>query len=250
VWVAGPGATSILLGYAVGTLIAMTPFLRRQEAASSPDFRWRQETVRSLRRFARPLLYSSLLSWAGALGDRYILAAFHGAAEAGVYAASYGLASQPFITVGAICAGVLRPVLFDAVARGDRTGERQAIRRWLTVAGAISAAGLAATTLLSSHLVRWFLGTDFWPGAKLLPWIAATYALQNVQQAFENELYAQKLTRQVLAVQSIGTGAALVLYLVLIPRYGAIGAAVGSFLSMLTSCLASYGLVHVRRRSG
>ena len=105
------------------------------------------------------------------LGDRYILAAFSGASAAGLYAAAYGLACQPFLMLAGIMSLTLRPVLFEAVARGDRVRERRTLLMWLTVVSLCSCAGVVAIWLCASPLVGLLLGREFQGAAPLLVWI-------------------------------------------------------------------------------
>ena len=63
----------------------------------------------------------------------------------------------------------------------------------------------------------------------------AANASLTVQQVFETMLYAQRRTQSLVAAQSIATVFGLLLYFLLIPRLGAMGAAIGTCASLAVS---------------
>ena len=229
----GPSAMSVLLGYAAGSL-GVSGLLRRRvvkhgDAAARPDAdHWQPSFRRDFLQYAFPLVPYALLQWTMSLSDRYFLAGFEGTVSVGLYAAAYGLGSQPFIAANTFIHSVLRPVLYDAVAQGDRAKERKTLALWLTAAVFVSGAGVSLFVLFSTPIAQGLLGREFWGSAQLLPWIAGAYALQSVQQTFEIVLYAHGRTRQVVWVQGIAAAVSVLLYLLLIPRFGAWGAALGT----------------------
>jgi O-antigen/teichoic acid export membrane protein len=238
---------SVLLGYTAGSL-GVSGLLRRRvvkhgEAAERPDAdTWKPTFRRDFLQYAFPLVPYALLQWTMSLSDRYFLAGFEGTVSVGLYAAAYGLGSQPFIAANTFVHSVLRPVLYDAVAQGDRAKERKTLALWLAAVVIISGAGVGLFVLFSNPIAHWLLGQDFWGSAQLLPWIAGAYALQSVQQTFEIVLYAHGRTRQVVWVQGIAAAVSLLLYVLLIPRFGAWGAALGTLGTFFITAIVSAAL--------
>jgi O-antigen/teichoic acid export membrane protein len=238
----GARTTWVVAGYAAGTIIVNLLFWKKRlpipvERSDEPT-EWEASAGPAMLRYARPLVPFNALNWLMSLGDRYFIASISGTGPAGVYAAAFGLASQPFIAFGAVGTAALRPVVFDAVARRDSETERRTLVRWLALTGGVSGAGVIAAVALAQPMVNWLLGEPFRSAVDLIPWIAATYAIQNVQQVFETRLYAHGRTRGLLLAQVLGTALSIPLYLLLIPSHGAWGAAVASFLSMCSTCTA------------
>src|SRR6185436_19390180 len=162
--------------------------------------------------------------WIVGLADRYVLAITAGTAAVGVYSAVYGIGSQGFLALGTVGLTVYRPLYFGAVDAHDQRRGRRVLGLWLVTILGGSLAGVAALYALGGPLARIGLGAAFQSGAPLLPWIGAAYALQCLQTVFEVLFYAKHKTASLLSVQIAGAATALVLYAILIPRYGAFGA--------------------------
>lgn len=241
----GSSTLSVIFGFAIGLAVPYRLFHRRLvrgEVGAGSGESWSASTRAGIRRYALPLIPLAALGWVMSLGDRYILAAWNDASAVGLYAAVYGLGSQPFTKMGGVLHNTFRPRLFNAVAEGDQAGERRIFLLFLGAMVGVSIAGVIGVTLAADWLAHIFLGAAFWSAAPLIPWIAGAFALQNVQQVFETEIYAQKKTHLLLIMQGSAAGTALGLYLLLIPALGAKGAALGTFFSMAVSCLVAIWL--------
>ncbi len=192
--------------------------------------------------YARPLVPVALFAWLTALGDRYVLGLTVGAGAAGLYAAAYGIASQPFSAANLVIVSTLRPLLFDAAAAGNRTRERFVFLRWLALAAGVSAAGALIARLCAGPIARLALGEDYRGGAvPLIPVIASAYAVQNVQQAFETLLLAHAKTGRLAMLQGVGAALSVALYAALIPWWGLAGAAYATLASFVLSGLLTAG---------
>jgi O-antigen/teichoic acid export membrane protein len=207
--------------------------------APSPEIRSR------IVRFAAPLVPFALMAWIVGLADRYVLAEIAGKSVAGQYAAVYGLGSQAFLAVGIFGLTVFRPLYFAAVDAGDARRGRRVLGAWLATLAGASLAGIAALFFFGRPIARICLGPEFQAGAPLLPWIGAAYGLQSLQTMFEVVLYARHRTARLLQVQIAGAVTALVLYAVLIPRYGGLGAALATIGSFAVSCIVAAKLSDV-----
>ncbi len=194
------------------------------------------ETRKRIIQFAAPLMALALMSWIVGVADRYVLAGTGGTAAAGLYSAVYGLGSQGFLSLGLVGLTVFRPLYFAAVDARDARRGRRVLGLWLAAMASGSAVGIAVLVVFGRPLARLCLGPDFQSGAPLLPWIGAAYAFQTLQTVFEVLLYAKHRTAPLLNVQIAGAITAVVLYAVLIPRYGAFGAVLATMGSFAVSC--------------
>lgn len=194
------------------------------------------DTRKRVFRYAAPLMPWQIMAWIVGLADRYVLAATAGAGAVGLYSAVYAIGSQGFLALGTIGLTVFRPLYFSAVDAQDRQRGRRVLGLWLAAVAGGSLAGVAALVLLGEPLARICLGPEFRSGAYLIPWIGVAYALQALQTVFEILFYATHRTGPLLIVQLAGAVTALVLYGVLIPRYGAFGAVIATIASFAVSC--------------
>lgn len=241
--IAGASAASVLAGYAVGAFVANVLFARRrvvpQGSAPEPSGPWAKHAAAACRAYAAPLIPLALLGWAFNLGDRYVLASVAGADATGLYSAAYGLGSMPFLALSGVLVTTFRPVLFEAASAGDRAKERRIVFLWIAVTAATGIAGVLLLVWLAPWVVRIALGSEFRVAAPLLPWIGAAYAVQNIQNVFETRIYARRRTGSFLVLSVASAAVAVSMYLVLIPRMGAMGAALGTLGGMIVSCAAS-----------
>ena len=244
----GAEASPVLLGYALALLLGNLVFRRfAVRAAPAPADAsavvdagaWHGTTRAEIIHYATPLIPLAVLGWVMTLSDRYLVAGLVSASEAGIYAAAYGLASQPFITLAGILSRTLRPVFNEAVARDDAARQRQTLLLWLGAALVSLSVGWALLVAFSGWLVELVLGEAFWDAVRFLPWIAASYVIQGLQQAFEAVIFAQRRTRRFLVVWGISSVTALGLYLLWIPAYGAMGAAMATLVALCASCLTT-----------
>lgn len=243
----GASADAILLGYALSTLAVYTLFgrfvhirARAGEAREGPaPAAWVVTTRSDLLRYARPLVPMAVLGWLIGVADRFILAGLAGTADTGLYIAAYGLASAPFLALASILVNAFRPRLFDSHAQHDWARERQLLITWFIVLAVSGGLGIAVFVTLSDAIATIALAESFRESARLMPLLASAYAVNAFQTIFETRLFAQKRTSRLLVIQLAGGASALVSYLLLIPSLGAFGAALGTLVSMVTSCLVS-----------
>jgi O-antigen/teichoic acid export membrane protein len=249
----GPGLSEVFLGYFTGSILTSVALRARTVRGEGSPAGWRDDPwIRQNRsaflHYALPLVPLAGLNWVMSLGDRYILAGAAGPSAVGTYAAAYALGSQPLLAVNQLVHSTLRPVLYDAVTLGDRSKERRILRIWLAVTVGLAVSGTVACTLLAPALTRLLLGPGFGDAVPLIPWIAGAYGLQIVQQTFEVMMYAHGMTRRLTAIQAVAAAAAAVFYFLLIPKYGALGAAWGTLATMALTCSIAAVMASARRR--
>jgi O-antigen/teichoic acid export membrane protein len=235
----GPSAFTPILGYATGSALVGVALRRRIVAPSDRStaavVAWPDARVDAFVRYALPLVPMAALNWVMSMGDRYVLAHSRGVDVVGVYVAAYALGSQPFIASNMFILSTLRPVLYDAVSLKDRRKETRTLRIWMLTVLVVASGGWLLTTLLADVVCGVFLGPAYRGAATLLPWIAAAYALQMVEQTFEIILYSEGRSKLLVVIQAAAAGAAMAFYVLFIPRYGALGAAYGTLASMAVS---------------
>jgi O-antigen/teichoic acid export membrane protein len=175
--------------------------------------------------YALPLVPLGIVSWMSTLGDRYIIGGLLSVADAGIYAAVYGLSSSPFLIVSATAEQALRPLYQTAVTRGDRTRSRRIHRIWLAAVVGVCSLGVVLFAMGHDILAGLFVGKSFRSAASLMPWIATGHAIRAVSYVFERVCYAFGQTRRALAIQLCAAAAAAVLTPVGVMSFGLKGAA-------------------------
>jgi O-antigen/teichoic acid export membrane protein len=200
--VTGYDAPTVLAAYALASAVLFVVFRDVQAAGPRPaDHGESADLAARVRRYALPLVPLGVVGWVNGLGDRYIIGSLLTVADAGVYAASYGLVSRPFLMLGQSIELTIRPVYQAAVTAGDTPRATRLLRTWFTMVLGAGATGVVLTAILQEWLAGLLLGPAFRTGARLMPWIAAGYALLVLAHVFERVCFAHGRTRLVLLVQ-------------------------------------------------
>ncbi len=230
VLVFGSSTGSVLSGYLAGSLLllaffyfrkgsglarAVAPSTMEEKKANLPD---------EIRRYAIPIIPMAIVGWIASLGDRYIISALSGLEQVGIYSASYGLVSRPFLMAGGVIEQTLRPLYFEAVSAGDKAREKKTFFALLSATVLASLCLVAVITLMRREIAGLLLERRYSAGADLIPWIALGYAFLVVSYVFEKICYAYKKTKSVFFAQSAGAAASLGAGIPMICHYGLLGA--------------------------
>jgi O-antigen/teichoic acid export membrane protein len=175
--------------------------------------------------YALPLVPLGVISWASTLGDRYIIGGLLGVADAGIYAAVYGLSCSPFLILNGTVEQALRPIYQTAVTRAETARARRILGIWLAVVVGAGSFGVLLYIFGHDILASLFVGKSYRGAASLMPWIAAGYAIRATSYVFERVCYAFGRTRRVLTIQLCAVVAAVALTPLGVISFGLKGAA-------------------------
>ena len=207
--------------------------------------RFRGELARTLMREAWPLTLLGVVTVIYMRIDVVMLRRIHGEAEVGVYAAATRLVELTYMLPAALAVSLM-PGLLRAKSDGP-TAYLERFRQYLDVSAAAAYLIIVPVTLLAPLVIRLAYGDDYAASAEVLRiqiWAALFVFLSLARGQF---LINAGLTRFYLAAAGAGAVANVALNLVLIPRWGGVGAAyatVGSY--AVASWLSSYFHAEVR----
>ena len=121
-----PSAEAVLVGYLFGGLILVFAIaLARSNTREARIGPVDQVLSRRVWLFCLPLFPMAPVEWISSLSDRYVISGLMGVDVAGIYAAAYGLISQPFLMSGMVVENYYRPHYYDALA-DDESDRRPA----------------------------------------------------------------------------------------------------------------------------
>lgn len=195
---------------------------------------WRHDTFTSrLASFSLPIGCYDLLAMSVVSIDFLVLARFVGPRELGIYGAAVQVgtlikkARQAFEPA-------LIPVLSQELQRNDRAGARESLDRVSRWVAAIDLGFLLVVAVFGGDILRLF-GSGFATGALPLVLIALAWAVNGIWGIAENVVLLER-PRWNLWNWVAGAPLAVGLNLLLIPRYGAVGAAASLVVVMSTMC--------------
>ncbi len=224
-WI-GLGAVAPVWGLIFGQTAALALFGRqiwRSARIRLPEAKDRQEQLG----YGLPLIFSFALAWLISGSDRLLLALFLNEDAVGHYSAGYDLAFQSITLLLTIVNTAAYPLAVKALERGGEACAREQLAHngELIIAVALtSAAGLVA---LAPAVLTVFIGEAFRPGAAaILPIVAAASALSAIKAFhFDIAFHLGKRSTTLVWITAFAAVINVVLNLLLIPRFGAVGAA-------------------------
>jgi O-antigen/teichoic acid export membrane protein len=197
-----------------------------------------------MRRYALPLIPVALLNWITSVSDRYVIEWLsHDVSSVGIYAAGYGLISQPLLILNGIVALTLRPAYFAAVSSNQHTRAARTFRVWLAVSSSIGLISTAFVFLTRGFLVASLLGPQYRAAVVVVPWIALGYLFWITEQVIEQHLLAHKRTSAVLVAQACGAVASILVTIPFVASLGMIGAAYACPIYFMIQCIVAATLV-------
>ena len=201
-------------------LVARADILRPLRAISGAT----RQTVARFVRYGSPMALwffgSSMLN----LGDRYIIQAFHGSGQVGLYGANYAMVIRG---VGLIAGPVLTavgPRLLRQWAEGDVPAVRKTMSRMTSVYLLLGGALVGLVAVAGRALASVILARSFLPGAAILVPVTAGSVIWGVSRIGHKSMEFRE--RNPLMVWDVlaATGVNFGLNILFIPRYGFVAA--------------------------
>jgi O-antigen/teichoic acid export membrane protein len=233
-------ATFAVEAVCVGVLLV---YLWRRHPSGDRGFS--RETFRGMVVFGSPMIALELASIVLNLGDRYVLQALIGNEAVGLYSAAYNFCDYVRVVLFVSVAQALTPIyarLYEE--RGAReTAEfvQRALRLYLMISLAV-VAGMAAV----GGSVLTLLASDRYAGAvAVIPLVVAAMCIDGGAPFFSAGIYLQKRNHVMVPFVVVAAVANVGADLLLVPRFGIVGAAAATLGSYVFLTAASW---HVGRR--
>jgi O-antigen/teichoic acid export membrane protein len=203
-----------------------------------PSLEEEERTVRGeIWSYGAPLVLVASANWVMSVGDRYIIGAYMGAADVGVYSAVYGLFAQPYLTLAGGLTIWLRPILFDAAADGDSQRIARVMRLWVVGGGGAAIAGAVLLWFTRMFWMGLFLAEEYRYRGLLVLYIIAGYVFQVLVGALACRLMVAKQTGVQFRAVAIAAIVNVLLNVVLVPVWGVDGAGLATAVALLLQVL-------------
>lgn len=233
----GAGLPAIMGAYAasaVGALLVAIVLVGRIERLRALDRGPAPSQMGTLLRFSLPLVFGGVLFDFAERIDILMIGLFRDEAQVGVYAVGSALARSLLVLVASTIP-VVGTLAAEAVGRGsadDIAKLHRTVTRWMLFFTAPLAAGLL---LFPEEAVTLLFGRDYASAAPALQVLVIAYLTGVLVGPVGLLLNTMGKTHWTLANMAIRTGVNVVLNLLLIPRFGILGAAWGTVISLLVA---------------
>lgn len=239
----GAGGASPLIGLALGSLAAL-PFVLPGELRQARNGVVTVQRVRTYTGYGYPIAASLALTVVLASTDRFLLAAFLDEAAVGAYHAGYTIANRTLDVLFLWLGTAGQPALVMALERGGGERLREAAREQASTFLLIGLPAAAGVALVARPLAEVLIGEDLRSAAALVtPWIALSALLYGLTAYYFGQAFTLgKKTRLLLVAMAIPALLNIVLNLILVPRFGVVGAAWATAASFGVGMLATMAI--------
>lgn len=222
------GVSGVMIGYAAAGLLtgawalySSRGFIRLRSG------RW--EALRPLLSFGLPLVWSGLAGWSLMFIDRFLLQALAGVEEVGIYALAYRIASVTTVAIYAFNRAWTPAILAEAERDLHRARSMQgrALTAYLIPVGWL----VVAIAAWARPLVLLLGGAEYEAATQLIPVLAIGIALLAPIPVIQSSMLIHMGTRAIGWASVLAAVVNVAANLVLIPRFGPMGASWATFLA-------------------
>lgn len=181
--------------------------------------------------FGAPIVLGTFASFVLNNGDRYFLNIYSTEAAVGIYGLGYRIGMLPMTLILMPFGKIWSVTMVDISNQTDGSLELGRIATYLIAASAFSTLGIS---LLGPYLVRVLAQNSYWSAARLIPIVGLAYLFYSWTVVMDASFYVTKRTVYKLYIALLACVVVLLLYWLLIPKFGIMGAAwatLGGYLS-------------------
>lgn len=222
----GWGASGLLTGLVIGLVVAGASGLSKD----LEGFSLRKADMAPLRHlyaYGWPLALCLGLSWVVGMSDRYLIYWLIGDEAAGQYALAYSFAQQPVWLVLLASSRATLPTAARAYEHEGEPGAKAVLSQNLGIMLMVCLPVVSLEVLTAPQLTGLFLGEAYaLAGAAVMPVVAIATMFEGLR-AFHLDIavHLARRTRRLIGLWTLAAAANVLLNLVLIPRFGVVGAA-------------------------
>ena len=176
-------------------------------------------------RFAGPLIFMGIWSWINNYFDRYAIEYYLSTKEVGIYNASYGVGSKFFLMLSPIFMILLIPLVYQVAKKEQK---KKAIDKYSFIYFLIGIPILGGIYIFKDSIGGLLLSGAYAEGFYLIFWVALAFFALTLAYIYESYFYAEERTKIILVGNIISAITNILLNIILIPRYGVLGAAIAS----------------------
>lgn len=219
---AGAAAASWLL-VPIGYMLCFTANTRPK--LSFFDRSWASKILA----FGVPLIPALLMVEILDLSDRFIIGAYRGTVETGIYAASYSVAALTMQLITLLVTAATAPLIVSIWEQQGRKPTESFLAFVTRVLILIGAPAVVGMSLLSKQIMVLFSTEDYVAGAVIIPFVAGGVFLLGLQWIAQRGMMLANKTKSIMILYTTVGLLNIVLNIVLVPRFGYVAAAWTTF---------------------
>ncbi len=236
----------ILLGFVASPLFLL--FLLARDLNLWPAVRRRlydRQLLSTYVHFGLPLAVTNLATWLLSLSDRYIIQAYRGSAEVGLYSVGYAVPEKTLQFAFMALMLATYPILIDTFENQGQDATQTLLARVTRLCLLLCTPILALLFAVPKELVLLLADAKFSAGSRVVPFVATGLFFFGLNQLASKGFELHRKSIYIAAIAVFSGVLNLTMNILLVPRVGFIGAAFSACISYLTLLLIT--TVKVRR---
>lgn len=183
--------------------------------------------IRELLKYSVPLIPTTIFWWITSVSDRFLVIAMKGDEVNGLYAAAYKVPT--LITL--VCGIFIDAWQFSAISESDKREREDFFGKVFAIFGSILFMGASAVVLFSKAATRILLAENYFESWRYIPVLAFAMVFYSLVSFMGSVYTVEKRSVNSLVTSAAGAITNIVLNILLIPMWSAMGAAVATFIS-------------------
>ena len=233
--------TLIIAAGNIVSLLVIIPLVFQYTDFRKPDFLEMKRHLRPDILLFLPIVATSVYQYL----NKLMLGNWAVSAEVGFYQNAENIITLPSFLTTAIVT-VMLPYSSNLVAKGDNDGNEQLLQSSVKYTSILNLAMAFGIFSIAGDFIPWYLGKGFERSAVLIKLMAPVIFLNGLSSVLRYQyIIPHELDKANLVSMFSGAGADILFNLLLIPRYGAVGAAVATVLAYLMILLVQ--LFYIRK---
>ncbi|HSF19543.1 MAG TPA: polysaccharide biosynthesis C-terminal domain-containing protein [Vicinamibacteria bacterium] len=235
----GESTEKLALGLAIASLVVLLLALAAAAATIRDWGRVSLTGTATLLREAVPLATTGVITLVYLRADLFIVSALRGSYEAGVFQGAFRLFEATFVLSGGLAAGTF-PLLASRFGRSDFASLARLLLAWSL---ALALPLVTVLTLFAETLTVAFYGEGFREAAKPLAYLGIALLAVFVNASTTHVLIAAHRMRRLVAAIAVRLAVGVAFDVMLVPSYGATGAAIAVLIAELSLTIVSSSLM-------
>ncbi len=228
----GMSAEGMLWGQALALLIPIVPLVLLTTGRTGV----RREhidraAINHLWRYAWPLALGNLALWSLRLSDRYIIEAFRGTYEVGLYSVSYNISGRSIDLVVGLFLMVPGPILMRTWEERGRRATEESLTMITRMFLMFVIPAVVGISIIAAPVVSLLADKPYFEGYRAIWLVAISSMAFGLGQLGSLGILVSNRTRLITITQFIAAGASLAISFLTVPIFGYMGAAASAAVS-------------------
>jgi len=222
------GAVGMLEGRLFASIIILPLFLNISFRIS--DFKFKPEILKESLAFSLPMIPSLLAVWMLDLSDRIFIERYFSLSDVGIYSLGYKIAGLIIIFTSAFDKAYF-PMFFRLANTEQQDEAKKKLYKYNNYYVLALLSVVFFISFFSNEAIVFLLDPKYKESAKIVPVIALAYFISQSSGLLNLSIYQAKKTKQIMYITLGSAGLNLCLNFLLVPRFGAYGAAYATVFS-------------------